>query len=127
MVFTCVAYSYFLHTCPSSAHKRIRKPSKRLIEWTEEYDQIFSTRKKPKKALQSLGKVAHSNIQYYISWIFRVLYHDTSSIPSSCFSRWHSPTATNQIPYHQRNPYMTMPLCPQRNHPRPQMDKPLPE
>uniref|UniRef100_A0A4W5NU84 Nuclear receptor binding SET domain protein 1b n=1 Tax=Hucho hucho TaxID=62062 RepID=A0A4W5NU84_9TELE len=43
------------------AHKRIRKPSKRLIEWTEEYDQIFSTRKKQKKALQSLGKVAKSN------------------------------------------------------------------
>uniref|UniRef100_A0AAZ3RYF1 [histone H3]-lysine(36) N-dimethyltransferase n=1 Tax=Oncorhynchus tshawytscha TaxID=74940 RepID=A0AAZ3RYF1_ONCTS len=90
------------------AHKRIRKPSKRLIEWTEEYDQIFSTRKKQKKAPQSLGKVAHSNIQYYISWIFRVLYHHTSSIPSSCFSRWHSPTATNQIPYHQRNPHMTI-------------------
>uniref|UniRef100_A0A8C8JU39 [histone H3]-lysine(36) N-dimethyltransferase n=1 Tax=Oncorhynchus tshawytscha TaxID=74940 RepID=A0A8C8JU39_ONCTS len=91
-----------------TAHKRIRKPSKRLIEWTEEYDQIFSTRKKQKKAPQSLGKVAHSNIQYYISWIFRVLYHHTSSIPSSCFSRWHSPTATNQIPYHQRNPHMTI-------------------
>lgn len=40
-----------------SAHKRIRKPSKRLIEWTEEYDQIFSTRKKTKKPLQSNGKV----------------------------------------------------------------------
>ncbi|XP_061595252.1 histone-lysine N-methyltransferase, H3 lysine-36 specific [Cololabis saira] len=39
------------------AHKRIRKPSKRLIEWTEEYDQIFSTRKKTKKPLQLIGKV----------------------------------------------------------------------
>ncbi|XP_010770333.1 microtubule-associated protein futsch-like isoform X7 [Notothenia coriiceps] len=38
------------------AHKRIRKPSKRLIEWTEEYDQIFSTRKKIKKPLQLIGK-----------------------------------------------------------------------
>ncbi|XP_054481550.1 LOW QUALITY PROTEIN: histone-lysine N-methyltransferase, H3 lysine-36 specific [Anoplopoma fimbria] len=38
------------------AHKRIRKPSKRLIEWTEEYDQIFSTRKKTKKPLQLIGK-----------------------------------------------------------------------
>ncbi|XP_061819007.1 uncharacterized protein nsd1b isoform X2 [Nerophis lumbriciformis] len=36
----------------SSAHKRIRKPSKRLLEWTEEYDQIFSSRKKNKKPLQ---------------------------------------------------------------------------
>ncbi|XP_041657198.1 histone-lysine N-methyltransferase, H3 lysine-36 specific isoform X2 [Cheilinus undulatus] len=38
------------------AHKRIRKPSKRLIEWTEEYDQIFSNRKKTKKPLQLIGK-----------------------------------------------------------------------
>nr|XP_057942886.1 histone-lysine N-methyltransferase, H3 lysine-36 specific isoform X2 [Doryrhamphus excisus] len=37
----------------SSAHKRIRKPSKRLLEWTEEYDQIFS-RKKNKKPLPSV-------------------------------------------------------------------------
>ncbi|XP_054611427.1 uncharacterized protein nsd1b isoform X2 [Dunckerocampus dactyliophorus] len=37
----------------SSAHKRIRKPSKRLLEWTEEYDQIFS-RKKHKKPLPSV-------------------------------------------------------------------------
>uniref|UniRef100_A0A3Q1JQ02 Histone-lysine N-methyltransferase, H3 lysine-36 specific n=1 Tax=Anabas testudineus TaxID=64144 RepID=A0A3Q1JQ02_ANATE len=39
-----------------TSHKRIRKPSKRLIEWTEEYDQIFSTRKKTKKPLQLIGK-----------------------------------------------------------------------
>ncbi|CDQ68141.1 unnamed protein product [Oncorhynchus mykiss] len=44
-----------------TAHKRIRKPSKRLIEWTEEYSQIICTRKKQKKPLQPLGKVAHSN------------------------------------------------------------------
>ncbi|XP_042165655.1 histone-lysine N-methyltransferase, H3 lysine-36 specific isoform X1 [Oncorhynchus tshawytscha] len=44
-----------------TAHKRIRKPSKRLIEWTEEYSQIICARKKQKKPLQPLGKVAHSN------------------------------------------------------------------
>ncbi|KAL0994443.1 hypothetical protein UPYG_G00122350 [Umbra pygmaea] len=44
-------------------HKRIRKPSKRLIEWTEEYDQIFSTRKKQKKVLQSLVAQSNSNKQ----------------------------------------------------------------
>uniref|UniRef100_A0A3P9IB78 Histone-lysine N-methyltransferase, H3 lysine-36 specific n=2 Tax=Oryzias latipes TaxID=8090 RepID=A0A3P9IB78_ORYLA len=38
------------------AHKRVRKPSKRLIEWTEEYEQIFGTRKKTKKPLQLIGK-----------------------------------------------------------------------
>uniref|UniRef100_A0A8C6V1G1 Histone-lysine N-methyltransferase, H3 lysine-36 specific n=1 Tax=Neogobius melanostomus TaxID=47308 RepID=A0A8C6V1G1_9GOBI len=35
-----------------------KKPSKRLIEWTEEYDQIFSTRKKNKKLLIT-DKVKH--------------------------------------------------------------------
>ncbi|RVE64229.1 hypothetical protein OJAV_G00144460 [Oryzias javanicus] len=40
------------------AHKRIRKPSKRLIEWTEEYEQIFCTRKKIKKPLQLIGKAS---------------------------------------------------------------------
>ncbi|XP_037835007.1 histone-lysine N-methyltransferase, H3 lysine-36 specific isoform X2 [Kryptolebias marmoratus] len=39
-------------------HKRIRKPSKRLIEWTEEYSQIFPTRKKTKRPLQLIGKAA---------------------------------------------------------------------
>lgn len=38
--------------------KRIRKPSKRLIEWTEEYDQLFSTKKKAKKKPESFTKVA---------------------------------------------------------------------
>ncbi|XP_019729125.1 uncharacterized protein LOC109517985 isoform X2 [Hippocampus comes] len=38
----------------SSANKRVRKPSKRLLEWTEEYDHIFSSRKKTKKPLQTI-------------------------------------------------------------------------
>ncbi|XP_076835587.1 histone-lysine N-methyltransferase, H3 lysine-36 specific [Brachyhypopomus gauderio] len=37
--------------------KRIRKPSKRLIEWTEEYDQIFATKKKIKKKAETTRKV----------------------------------------------------------------------
>ncbi|XP_030601999.1 histone-lysine N-methyltransferase, H3 lysine-36 and H4 lysine-20 specific isoform X2 [Archocentrus centrarchus] len=41
-----------------TVHKRIRKPSKRLIEWTEEYDQIFSVRKKTKKPLHWIGKAS---------------------------------------------------------------------
>uniref|UniRef100_A0A1A7YAR4 Histone-lysine N-methyltransferase, H3 lysine-36 specific n=2 Tax=Iconisemion striatum TaxID=60296 RepID=A0A1A7YAR4_9TELE len=39
-----------------SEHKRIRKPSKRLIEWTEEYNQTFPMKKKTKKPLQLIGK-----------------------------------------------------------------------
>lgn len=38
-------------------NKRQRKPSKRLIEWTEEYDQIFATKKKPKKTPEPSKKV----------------------------------------------------------------------
>ncbi|XP_061608937.1 uncharacterized protein nsd1b isoform X2 [Phyllopteryx taeniolatus] len=38
----------------SSAHKRKRKPSKRLLEWTEEYDEILSSRKKTKKTLPTI-------------------------------------------------------------------------
>ncbi|XP_056587365.1 histone-lysine N-methyltransferase, H3 lysine-36 specific isoform X2 [Triplophysa dalaica] len=41
--------------------KRIRKPSKRLIEWTEEYDQFFSTKKRSKKKPQSSTKVEKHN------------------------------------------------------------------
>ncbi|XDV39185.1 hypothetical protein PO909_008460 [Leuciscus waleckii] len=41
--------------------KRIRKPSKRLIEWTEEYDQLFSTKKKAKKKPESFTKVENHN------------------------------------------------------------------
>ncbi|KAK3524296.1 hypothetical protein QTP70_027035 [Hemibagrus guttatus] len=54
-----------LNTCEVSSFptesKRIRKPSKRLIEWTEEYDQIFSTKKKAKKQPISLQKVVIKN------------------------------------------------------------------
>ncbi|XP_058271266.1 histone-lysine N-methyltransferase NSD2 isoform X2 [Hemibagrus wyckioides] len=50
-----------LNTCEVSSFptesKRIRKPSKRLIEWTEEYDHIFATKKKAKKQPDSLQKV----------------------------------------------------------------------
>ncbi|XP_060792461.1 histone-lysine N-methyltransferase, H3 lysine-36 specific isoform X2 [Neoarius graeffei] len=49
------------NTCEVSSFptesKRIRKPSKRLIEWTEEYDHIFATKKKAKKQPESLQKV----------------------------------------------------------------------
>uniref|UniRef100_A0A665XBP7 Histone-lysine N-methyltransferase, H3 lysine-36 specific n=1 Tax=Echeneis naucrates TaxID=173247 RepID=A0A665XBP7_ECHNA len=61
-----------------NSHKRIRKPSKRLIEWTEEYDQIFSTRKKTKKPLQLIGKVI--TIQSKISCNYKLIYVHFSSV-----------------------------------------------
>lgn len=39
-----------------SEKKRLRKPSKWLLEYTEEYDQIFAPKKKQKKA-QEVHKV----------------------------------------------------------------------
>ncbi|XP_015251555.1 PREDICTED: histone-lysine N-methyltransferase, H3 lysine-36 and H4 lysine-20 specific isoform X3 [Cyprinodon variegatus] len=44
----------------SAEHKRIRKPSKRLLEWNEDYNQIFSSRKKPKRPLQLVEKANES-------------------------------------------------------------------
>uniref|UniRef100_A0AAY4BUB4 Histone-lysine N-methyltransferase, H3 lysine-36 specific n=1 Tax=Denticeps clupeoides TaxID=299321 RepID=A0AAY4BUB4_9TELE len=40
-------------------NKRLRKPSKRLLEWTEEYEQIFSTKKKAKKAQEPIKAVTY--------------------------------------------------------------------
>ena len=41
--------------------KRLRKPSKWLLEYTEEYDQIFAPKKKQKKTQEQVHKV-YSNI-----------------------------------------------------------------
>uniref|UniRef100_H3ARX4 Histone-lysine N-methyltransferase, H3 lysine-36 specific n=1 Tax=Latimeria chalumnae TaxID=7897 RepID=H3ARX4_LATCH len=40
-----------------SEKKRLRKPSKRLLEYTEEYDQIFAPKKKQKKSVDHSLKV----------------------------------------------------------------------
>ncbi|KAK3526082.1 hypothetical protein QTP70_014657 [Hemibagrus guttatus] len=37
----------------SCENKRLRKPSKRLLEWSEEYEQIFTSKKKTQKAPES--------------------------------------------------------------------------
>lgn len=40
-----------------SEKKRLRKPSKWLLEYTEEYDQIFAPKKKQKKVQEQVHKV----------------------------------------------------------------------
>ncbi|TRY57125.1 hypothetical protein DNTS_023999 [Danionella cerebrum] len=45
----------------TTERKRIRKPSKRLIEWTEEYDHLFTTKKRAKKKPESFTKVENIN------------------------------------------------------------------
>uniref|UniRef100_A0AAY4BSU0 Histone-lysine N-methyltransferase, H3 lysine-36 specific n=1 Tax=Denticeps clupeoides TaxID=299321 RepID=A0AAY4BSU0_9TELE len=44
---------------PKANRVRLRKPSKRLLEWTEEYEQIFSTKKKAKKAQEPIKAVTY--------------------------------------------------------------------
>ena len=43
-----------------SEKKRLRKPSKWLLEYTEEYDQIFAPKKKQKKTQEQVHKVYFS-------------------------------------------------------------------
>ncbi|XP_065411298.1 histone-lysine N-methyltransferase, H3 lysine-36 specific isoform X3 [Chrysemys picta bellii] len=48
-------------TSAENAHsekKRLRKPSKRLLEYAEEYDQIFAPKKKSKKGQEQLQRVS---------------------------------------------------------------------
>ncbi|XP_047675247.1 histone-lysine N-methyltransferase, H3 lysine-36 specific isoform X2 [Tachysurus fulvidraco] len=45
----------------SAENKRLRKPSKRLIEWSEDYEQIFISKKKTKKTLESYRTVSSIN------------------------------------------------------------------
>lgn len=40
-----------------SERKRLRKPSKRLLEYAEEYDHLFAPKKKSKKVQEQLQKV----------------------------------------------------------------------
>lgn len=49
-----------------SEKKRLRKPSKWLLEYTEEYDQIFAPKKKQKKVQEQVHQVCSN-----ISVIFR--------------------------------------------------------
>uniref|UniRef100_A0A8C4K7V1 Histone-lysine N-methyltransferase, H3 lysine-36 specific n=1 Tax=Dromaius novaehollandiae TaxID=8790 RepID=A0A8C4K7V1_DRONO len=43
-----------------SERKRLRKPSKRLLEYAEEYDHLFAPKKKSKKSQEQLQKVGQS-------------------------------------------------------------------
>ncbi|XP_041845718.1 histone-lysine N-methyltransferase, H3 lysine-36 specific [Melanotaenia boesemani] len=49
-------------TAGNSENKRLRKPTKRLLESTEEYEQIFSTKKRSKKHTSESPKMETSGI-----------------------------------------------------------------
>uniref|UniRef100_A0A8C3IC70 Histone-lysine N-methyltransferase, H3 lysine-36 specific n=1 Tax=Chrysemys picta bellii TaxID=8478 RepID=A0A8C3IC70_CHRPI len=55
--FILKLFSFFI---AHSEKKRLRKPSKRLLEYAEEYDQIFAPKKKSKKGQEQLQRVGES-------------------------------------------------------------------
>uniref|UniRef100_A0A8C3XHJ9 Histone-lysine N-methyltransferase, H3 lysine-36 specific n=1 Tax=Cyanoderma ruficeps TaxID=181631 RepID=A0A8C3XHJ9_9PASS len=64
-----------------SERKRLRKPSKRLLEYAEEYDHLFAPKKKSKKGQEQLQKVSEGN----------VLFRGSSSLVSTPSSTKESP------------------------------------
>uniref|UniRef100_A0A8C3RET6 Histone-lysine N-methyltransferase, H3 lysine-36 specific n=1 Tax=Cyanoderma ruficeps TaxID=181631 RepID=A0A8C3RET6_9PASS len=70
--------SFFL---AHSERKRLRKPSKRLLEYAEEYDHLFAPKKKSKKGQEQLQKVSEGN----------VLFRGSSSLVSTPSSTKESP------------------------------------
>lgn len=61
--------SFFL---AHSERKRLRKPSKRLLEYAEEYDQLFAPKKKSKKGQEQLQKVGEGQCAL-CGYFFRAL------------------------------------------------------
>lgn len=53
-VLKLLSFIFFL---VHSERKRLRKPSKRLLEYAEEYDHLFAPKKKSKKGQEQLQKV----------------------------------------------------------------------
>ena len=62
-----VMYIMFVYT-GHSENKRLRKPTKRLLESTEEYEQIFAPKKKSKRSTSESSRMVRcssfSPIQY---------------------------------------------------------------
>lgn len=54
-VIKCYLFIYAINLTES---KRLRKPSKRLLEWNEDYEQIFISKKKAKKTPESSKTVS---------------------------------------------------------------------
>lgn len=46
----------------NSENKRLRKPTKRLLESTEEYEQIFSPKKKSKRNASETSKMVRGSL-----------------------------------------------------------------
>ncbi len=66
-VFTCYAKFNAFFIILFLENKRLRKPSKRLIESSEEYEQVFSTKKKAKKTPESCKTVSCFYNSYIVS------------------------------------------------------------
>uniref|UniRef100_A0A8C9ESP8 Histone-lysine N-methyltransferase, H3 lysine-36 specific n=1 Tax=Pavo cristatus TaxID=9049 RepID=A0A8C9ESP8_PAVCR len=68
-----------------SERKRLRKPSKRLLEYAEEYDHLFAPKKKSRKSQEQLQKVGQG----------RCALHETQRGPSPLVS---TPFSTKESP-----------------------------
>uniref|UniRef100_A0A8C9NIT1 Histone-lysine N-methyltransferase, H3 lysine-36 specific n=1 Tax=Serinus canaria TaxID=9135 RepID=A0A8C9NIT1_SERCA len=79
--------SFFL---AHSERKRLRKPSKRLLEYAEEYDHLFAPKKKSKKGQEQLQKVGEGQFPAQCSPD-----RDTQQGPSSLVS---TPSSTKESP-----------------------------
>uniref|UniRef100_A0A8C9NIT3 Nuclear receptor binding SET domain protein 1 n=1 Tax=Serinus canaria TaxID=9135 RepID=A0A8C9NIT3_SERCA len=73
-----------------SERKRLRKPSKRLLEYAEEYDHLFAPKKKSKKGQEQLQKVGEGQFPAQCSPD-----RDTQQGPSSLVS---TPSSTKESP-----------------------------
>lgn len=97
--------SFFL---AHSERKRLRKPSKRLLEYAEEYDHLFAPKKKSKKGQEQLQKVGEGQCAlcgYYsgalvsiclCSWWLNVL-AVCSAMQDECFHQHISPCQVNSV------------------------------
>uniref|UniRef100_A0A8C9NIC1 Histone-lysine N-methyltransferase, H3 lysine-36 specific n=1 Tax=Serinus canaria TaxID=9135 RepID=A0A8C9NIC1_SERCA len=75
---------------PALLRKRLRKPSKRLLEYAEEYDHLFAPKKKSKKGQEQLQKVGEGQFPAQCSPD-----RDTQQGPSSLVS---TPSSTKESP-----------------------------
>lgn len=91
-----------------SERKRLRKPSKRLLEYAEEYDHLFAPKKKSKKSQEQLQKVGEGQCAL-CGYFFRALVcvclcslwlsvlAVCSAMQNECFHQHISPCQVNSV------------------------------
>ncbi|XP_038155099.1 histone-lysine N-methyltransferase, H3 lysine-36 specific [Cyprinodon tularosa] len=103
-------------TAGQSENKRLRKPTKRLLESTEEYEQIFSTKKRSKKHTAECPKAETPGITALHDLISTTEATDTSPLSSAepteaCVEMDPSPTQEERSPEPPPLSSVTTPPC----------------